>query len=423
MGAPVTAMSIVRKWIERLREDRGQAVILTTLAMSMLVATAGIATDTGVLFRAKRRLQVAADAAAIAGTVDYLYNGSTTSAVAAAKAASSANGFTDGTNGVVVTASDPPADGPNSSSAAFLEAIVSEPVHTYFMGIAGFKTVTVKARAVAGVPTNGDACIWVMAPSGPALHLQGSYDIEATGCGIYVNSNTSDAFGDTGNGGTVNAKFLDVVGNSPPAHETKPTPATLNTAPRTSPWGNITGPTPTNGGCTTTSSATTITTANAPTAPGLGSAICYTNAVTISNGVTLGAGVYMFESGVTIATGATVTVNSGTIDIYGGTLNQLSNSLLNVTAPTSGTYNGLAIMQPSNNTSQLQVQFGSNNQTLDGYIYAPAAEVYLQDNGGGVTATGVVANTLYDKSSTITIPSYDKKHPTTTPNRVVSLVE
>jgi hypothetical protein len=80
-------------------------------------------------------------------------------------------------------------------------------------------------------------------------------------------------------------------------------------------------------------------------------------------------------------------------------------------------------MQPSNNTNDLQVQFGSNNQTLDGYIYAPGAEVYLQDHGGGITATGIVADTMYDKSSTITIPSYDKAHPSTTPNRVVALVE
>jgi hypothetical protein len=366
--------------------------------------------------------------------MDYLYNASVTSATAVAKAASSANGFTDGSNGVVVTVTDPPTDGPNSGSSSFLEAVVSEPVHTYFMGIAGFKTMTVKARAVAGTPTPGDACIWVMAPSGPALHFQGSYDIEATGCGIYVNSNTSDAFGDTGNGGTVNAKFLDVVGNSTPAHQTNPTPATLNTAPRTSPWGNITGPTPTNGGCTTTSAATTITTANAPTAPGLGSAICYTNAVTISSGVTLGAGTYMFENGVTIGTGATVTVNSGTIDVYGGTFTQASNSILNVTAPTSGTYNGIAVMMPSANTTGtcaqpgtstpcLEVQFGSNNQTLVGYVYAPGAEVYMHDNGGGVTASGIVCNTMYDKSSTVTIPSYDKQHPSTTPNRAITLVE
>ncbi|KAA6461221.1 hypothetical protein DYQ86_13350 [Acidobacteria bacterium AB60] len=420
-------MRKILSWKTWLKDDRGQALMLTGVGFTMLLACTALALDTGVAFRAKRRLQVAADAAAVAGALDYLYSASSTSAISAGKAASSANGFTDsggddGGGAISVSVSVPPTDGPNAGSAGFVEAIVSKKVGTYFMGIAGYKNITVKARAVAGVPTAGQACIWIMAPSGPALHLSGKYDIEATGCGIYVNSNTSDAFGDTGNAGKVNAKFLDVVGNSPPAHQTNPTPATINAAPRKSPWGNITGPTPTNGGCTTTDSATTSLT-TAPSAPGLGKAICYTNSVTIGNGVTLGAGTYMFENGVTIATGATVTINSGTIDIYGGTLNQNSNSLLNITAPTSGTYNGIAIMQPAGNTNQLQVQFGSNNQTLDGYIYAPGAEVFLQDHGGGVTATGIVANTMQDGPSTITIPSYDKQHPSTTPNRVVTLVE
>jgi len=116
-------------------------------------------------------------------------------------------------------------------------------------------------------------------------------------------------------------------------------------------------------------------------------------------------------------------VNGGTLDVYGGSFNQPSNTIVNITAPTSGTYNGIAIMQPSNNTNQLQVQFGSNNQTLDGYIYAPGAEVYLQDHGGGITATGIVAASMFDKASVITIPSYDKAHPHTTLNRVVTLVE
>jgi Flp pilus assembly protein TadG len=409
----------VLKLKEMLTAEHGQAVVLSAVGFAALLACMGLALDTGVLFRAKRRLQVAADAAAVAGTLDYLYNSSLTTATAAAKSASSDNGFTDGSGRVTVTVSDPPADGPNAGKSAFLEAIVAKPVSTYFMGIAGIKTVTVKARAVAGVPTAGAACIWIMATSGAAFHLQGSYDIEAPSCGIYVNSPSSNAFGDTGNGGTVNAKFLDVVGNSPPSHQTNPTAATINAAPRKSPWGNLTGPTPSNGGCTTTNtSATTVT--GTVAGPGLNNSICYTKAVTL-NGATLGAGTYMFENGVTIS--GTVTVNSGTIDIYGGSFNQPSNTLVNITAPTSGTYNGIAILQPATNTNDLQVQFGSNNQTLDGYIFAPGAEVYLQDNGGGVTATGIVANTMYDKSSTIRIPSYDVAHPSTTPNRVVSLVE
>jgi hypothetical protein len=258
-----------------------------------------------------------------------------------------------------------------------------------------------------------------MAASGTGLKLKGSYDIEAPNCGIYVNSPSGDAIKITGNGGTVNARFVDVVGNAAGNHTTNPTPDTLNAAPRQNPWGNLPGPTEANGGCTTIDTSTTSITGTVA-GPGLNNAICFQNAVTL-NGATLGPGVYMFENGVNIS--GTVTVNGGTIDVYGGTFNQPSNTLVNVSAPTSGTYSGIAIMQPANNTNQLQVQFGSNNQTLDGYIFAPGAEVFLQDNGGGTTATGIVASDLYDNSSAIRIPSYDAAHPTTTLNRVAILVE
>ena len=415
------AMRVMPGWKTRLRDESGSVLVIAALSMTALLGFVALATDVGLLFRTRRNVQIAADAAAIAGALDYLYNGSSSSAIAAAKAASSANGVTDGGSGAVVTINTPAGSGPNAGKAGFIEASVSRPKKTIFMGIFGIRTMTVKARAVAGTPTNGQACIWIMATSGMALDLQGNYDIEATGCGIYVNSPSANALSVTGNGGTMNAKFLDVVGNSTSVHATSPTTPSLNAAPRKSPWGNLPGPTEANGGCTTIDKTTTTITGNVSgSAPGLNNAICYQKAVTL-NGATLGAGVYMFENGVTIS--GTVTVNSGTIDIYGGTFNQPSNTLVNITAPTSGTYNGIAIMQPSNNTNNLQVQFGSNNQTLDGYIYAPGAEVYLQDNGGGVTATGIVAATMFDKASKITIPSYDAAHPSTTINRIVTLVE
>ncbi len=436
MVGPGRPMKAASNWARGLQDDAGNVLVMAALGMTALLGFVAIATDTGLLFRTRRNVQIAADAAAIAGTVDYLYNGSITSAKTAAKAASSANGITDGTGGATVTVNIPPANGPNAGNGAFLEAIVSYPGKTTFLSMFGFKTMTIDARAVAGTPTAGQACIWLMSTSGTGLKLQGSYDIEAPGCGIYVNSPSASAISITGNGGTVNAQFLDVVGNSTSNHATSPTAPTLNAAPRKSPWGNLAGPNPSNGtGCDTVVTTNNLTLTGTMTGPGAGHTICYTKAVTLSNltvgtgtlgttiagdSVSSAAGTLVFGAGVTIS--GTVTVYGGTIDVYSGTFNQ-GNALLNVVAPTSGTYNGIAIMQPATNTNQLQVQFGSGNQVLDGYIYAPGAEVYLQDHGGGISATGIVANDMYDKSSTIRIPSYDAAHPTTTINRVVTLVE
>jgi hypothetical protein len=69
------------------------------------------------------------------------------------------------------------------------------------------------------------------------------------------------------------------------------------------------------------------------------------------------------------------------------------------------------------------VQFGSNNETLSGYIYAPAATVTLHDQGGGVTASGLIAGSLCDLSGSLTLPPYNSANPNTTPLRTVALVE
>jgi Flp pilus assembly protein TadG len=424
------------KFWNALREETGQVLVLAALVMSALLGFVAMSTDVGILFRAKRDSQTAADAAAVAGALDYLYNGNSASAIAAGKAAATANGVTDGTNGATVTINIPAANGPNAGVAGFLEAIVKVQQKTVFMGMFGRSKMAVTARAVAGTPTNGQACIWIMANSGPAFNMQGSYDIEATGCGIYVNSPSSNAFSVTGNGGTVNAKFLDVVGNSPPAHQTKPTPTTVNAAPRKNPWGNLAGPNPSTGsGCGSVDSTTTTLTGTMA-GPGAGNTICYTKLVTLNNltvgtgslgttiattTVTSSAGTLVFGSGVKIT--GTVTVYGGTIDVYGGSYSQNSNSIFSIIAPKSGTYNGVALMQPSNNTNAMQIQWGSNNQVFDGYIYAPGAQLTLQDNGGGVNASGIVALSMNLGPSKITIPSYDAAHPTTTVNRIVTLVE
>ena len=408
---------------------------MTALGLSVLLMFTGLALDSAILFRAKRNLQIAADAAAQAGALDYLHNGSSTSATSAAKSLSSLNGFADGTSGVTVTVNTPPASGANVGVTGYVEAIVAKPIPTTIMSMFGFSNVTLKARAVAGSPAAGQACIWLMDQSGTGMYLQGSFDIEAVNCGIYINSTSSNAVSITGSGGTLNALFADAVGGSV-GHQTTPTPITTYTAPRTNPWGNLTGPNPNTGtGCTTVDTTTTTLTGNL-TGPGAGKTACYTKAVTLNNAtfgtgslgasidattVTSPAGTLVFGNGVTIA--GTVTVYGGTIDVYSGLFNQPSNTLVNVVAPTSGTYNGIAIMQPATNTNQLKVQKGSNNQVLDGYLYAPGAQVYLQDSGGGVTATGIVADNMYDKTSQITIPSYDAAHPHTTINRVLTLLE
>ncbi len=409
------------------RDEVGQTLVLTALCLGVMLGFVALATDIGLMFYSRRNMQIAADSAAVAGALDYLYNGSVTSAQTVAKSASASNNFTNGTGGTVVTVNVPPTSGPNSGSSGFVEVIVSQPIKTGFMGYFGMNSVAVSARAVAATPTAGTACIFLkpVPPAVTALDLQGAYDIEAPGCGIYVDSTSPAAISIKGNGGKVNAKYLDVAGNATLQHTTKPTAPTMNSGTRTDPWGNLSGPSLAACTVANTITAATVTTTTKLVSPVSG-VVCFSAAnVTLSAGLALpGGAIYVAENGVQI--GGTMSIGTSssgaTLDVLTGTFSQ-GNSVLSIYAPTSGTYNGIALMQPATNQTQLQVQFGSGNQTLNGYIYAPGAEVFLQDNGGGITATGIVAAELYDKASTITIPSYDAANPTTTPNRVITLVE
>ncbi len=444
------------------RNEEGQTLVLTALCMTAMMGFMALAIDVGMLFHTRRNLQIVADAAAVGATEDYFYNGGTAATPAAAlshaqlagQAAATANGVTNGTDGTVAI-NCAPTSGPNMGTGGcngYFEAIVNQTNPTRFLsvfgalfGSTGFAKMTVSARGVAGMPSNSNACIWIMNPTASdTFHLQGSGTVTAPGCGVYVNSTSSSAAKFTGNP-TYNGPSFAVVGGES-GHTNNINDYEGGVAPTSPPIPtNLTGPVPPSG-CKITSALTSITTSNMASVSGsaTNNVVCFSGAVTLNDGVNLpGAAngiVYVFQNGVTIPTGATVnmgtsTYNAGTntysntsgavMDLYGGTLNQGSGqSQLNIYAPTAGTYNSLAIMQPTSNpTSQLQVQFGSNNEDLDGIIFAPGAEVFLQDNGGGVTATGVIANTMFIKSSSLTIPGYSVANAGTTPFRVITLVE
>ena len=88
--------------------DRGQALIIFTFSLVMLMGIAALSIDVGMAFREKGQQQQAADAAALAAA-DVLYNGGTQdAAVAAATSIATANGYTDGVHGAEVTVNIPP---------------------------------------------------------------------------------------------------------------------------------------------------------------------------------------------------------------------------------------------------------------------------------------------------------------------------
>jgi hypothetical protein len=435
-----------------LRNEEGQVIPLAILGGAMFMGAVGLAIDVGLTFRAQRQAQVAADAGAIAGALELHYNGSTNASTNATNAAK-ANAIPSSST-VLVSMTG----GGSHTGAGFVEVAVKAPTPTIFMaamsGLLGgnsFKNGLVGARAVAGI-TPDLSCIYLLDPGAQgALSAKGAFTVNSPGCGVDINSNNDLAVCVTGNGnnGTFNAPYIKVRAPSlttqGSCNGTLTSPTFTNVGKVTDPLGGITGPVSTTSpawqGCTSTSSATTIS-ANFS---GSGT-VCFSNFVQISGTVTLsGANAYVFENGVEIMTGAQVT-SSGTFDIAGGTqkkngggsclksnqqtgLVQDSQSALNITAPAAGFSEGIALMEPSGGTEALEIQFGSNTSSstgsgvITGIIYAPTAPVYLHDNGGTASATGLVSDTLYVCSSTLNITSYNNAPNNHSPLNSVQLVE
>jgi hypothetical protein len=393
-------------------------MILTLLCLTCLLGFVGFAADVGTLFYAKRNLQIAADAAAIAGAAELNYGDMT----AAADAAAAQNGVIIGTNGGGVQINDPPSEGAYVGQTGYVEAIVWQTEPTFFMKMFHITSQRVAARAVAYSGGSGVCCVCVIGATGAdAADFQGSFDVSAPACGVQVNSNDPNALHFTGGGGTLTAGSVGVAGgDSGQTGDSTPAPVT-GVAQISDPLSSVVPPTPT--GCTTPAGGTMT---------GTLSAGCYSapsgGTLTINN-ATLGAGTYVLQGNVNLK--GTVTSGTGgtTLDIVNGALTEGTGTVLNLTAPLPGTgaYGGIAIMEPAPNANLMLFDFGNSSGTIDGIIYAPDAELELHDSGGdhsgGLTLiTDLIVGTLYDQTATLTIQSYSALNPGT-PLTKVSLVE
>ncbi len=185
--------------IDRRRSQKGQALVLFTLALIAFLAAAALVFDVGQALADRRARQDAADAAALAGA-RYVANPSQARAVALEVAAD--NGFESGVNGIDVTVKIPP--GPETNFAGlsgFIEVEISGARPSFFGGVLGISSWNVAALAVAA-NTPGSAAPYAFLALDPdacgAAQFSGNADVEVAG-NIQVNSSCSSAMKVVGN--------------------------------------------------------------------------------------------------------------------------------------------------------------------------------------------------------------------------------
>jgi Flp pilus assembly protein TadG len=152
-------VSAVRTKGQQLGRDERGSIVSFLVVIPVLAGAVAIGVETGQVYRVKRHMQAAADAAAMAGSIDRSAGKSEGVITTTAQYESQRNGFTHGVNSVAVAVNAPPTSGPNVSTAGAVEVIITKTqsfslgaVLTSWLGgtSSGF---TMRARSVAAQGT------------------------------------------------------------------------------------------------------------------------------------------------------------------------------------------------------------------------------------------------------------------------------
>jgi len=381
--------------IEERDRARGQIVPLTGLALLALLALVAVAADTGYFFDYRRRMQTGADNAAMAGAAQLRRGASDGQIQTAALSGAASDGFSNGANDTQVTINHPPNSGYYAGNPGFVEAIISQPRPTLFMGILGVQRANVSTLAVAGAQP-GTNCIYALDPTAAsAFNVNGGATVTAS-CGIVDDSNSSSAMNSSGGSSTVTATSIAVAGNVTGCCYF-PTPQT-GVPPEPDPFAQRAAPA-FSSGCDYTNfkvnsgSPETLT-------PGV-----YCNGITVNAGsvVTFSPGLYVLNGGGLSVTGNAVLHGTGVtfyntgsesyaykpVAFSGGAVGTLS-------APTSGPMEAMLFFQDRAIASkQTNTISGSSTLSLAGALYFPTTPLNFSGNSSGNAAyTIIVASTI-----------------------------
>ena len=203
--------------------EKGQALILITLAAVGLFAFAALAIDGSAIFSDRRHAQNAADTAALEAALTKIRHGDwETEGLDRA----SSNGYDNNgsTNDVFVY--NPPVDGLYQGNTQYIQVKIRSDVEMTFAQVIGFEKATnyVEAVARASVPEattwfSGHALVSVMEGCRSAGDPHDPFVVGGNGTtiinnsGIFVNSTCDPAFEDNGNSNLVTtSKGVCVVG-------------------------------------------------------------------------------------------------------------------------------------------------------------------------------------------------------------------
>jgi hypothetical protein len=367
--------------------------------------------DGGLLLSERRHAQSVADAAALAAACSLYQNFATdkgldpnATAAKNALAYAAADGYSNDGKQSTVTVNIPPTSGDYVGKVGYAEVIVQFNQPRYFSAVFGAGTIPVGARSVASsysiLPKTPGILLLNPKQSG-ALTLSGDGSVNVKSGAVVVDSGDSQAVQLNGNGGITTSE-VDITGTGPGYQTsgngtitTTPTPNNIKTGqdPTLDPLAYFPAPDPNS--LPIRSSSTYEVQAPTVLQPGryIGGIASSGNASII-----LMPGIYYLDGGGLSMSGNGSISGSGVM-IYndpkgGGTINLSGNGSLNLTAPTTGLYQGIVIFQARNAGNVPLTITGNGGSNSIGTIYAPSSPVELSGNGNANIASQFICDTM-----------------------------
>ncbi|MBI2952977.1 MAG: hypothetical protein HYY30_01580, partial [Chloroflexi bacterium] len=212
------------------RGERGQVMILASVALTAMLAILALVIDLGYLYAERRSEQRAADAAAWAGALALPIVGE-------AKARSDAlyfaqvNGFTNDAT-TTVTVNIPPISPPAKQAydSTYVEVIITRQVETFFAKVLSRFNTSATAYAIAASNQWVNYTLFVIdKTASPALSLGNSTVLHVNGGSIAVNSSAGGSYGAINNNGTlVASNRIDSVGTYTGSGTASPAPTRIS---------------------------------------------------------------------------------------------------------------------------------------------------------------------------------------------------
>jgi hypothetical protein len=335
----------------------------------------------------KRRLQKAADAAAI-GAAQELRRGNVGTFRTAALENAALNGVEVPDADIEVI--NPPKTGKRAGDPAFVEVEVRREAPLYFMRAFYDDTFVVEARAIAGVTPKRQCVIAMNSSAAPGLQVGGSAYVDFGDCGVSVNSESKTAARSLG-GATLKAATINVTGDYT-GTGFSPAPST-GIDPVQDPLVDLAAPDSKNCTFKTATKISTTTTLS----PGV---YCGGIELTGQANVTLKPGIYVLKGGGLTLKGGTTLTGDGVM-FYNtgpsyGPFDFGSGAIAKLTAPTTGDYAGILFFTDRTITSKKDNNITGNfDSYFTGAFYFPSTSLtFTGSSGMQVQKMLIIADTM-----------------------------